>query len=509
MSVDEMRLSFAIATLMLIGCGSLAAQAPSGWKLLWSDEFNGPRGQLPDSTKWTYDLGGGGWGNSELETYTNSTANVFQDGQGNLIIRAIQDSSGNYTSARIKTEGLFSFTYGRAEARIKLPFGQGIWPAFWILGTDIETVSWPGCGEVDIMENPGAWKTPDNPGLNEAYLNNGSVHAPPEPVYSASTTFTLPFGETVYDDYHVYAVEWSEESIQFLVDGTPYLTVTPSSITPGQWVFNKPFFLILNQAIGGSWPGSPDASTVFPSDLVVDYVRIYQPVAVGATTPVITPGRVENAASYLGTMAPGSLASLWGTNLADNTYNNTFSNGAFPTSVAGVSVTVNGNAAPLTYVGSSQINFQIPWETQPGVANVQVVRNKIGSNIEPVTIQGATAPSAFIADFTTGAVFATNCTAGVCTLWGNGFGPKNGASVDGVPATSAPAMLTPLETASNCALTIDGKAAIVDYCGASPGLIIDQLNFEYPSGLPSGSSFFDATLSIGGVTGRFRIPAPK
>src|SRR5258708_36576450 len=132
-----------------------SAQAEPGWRLVWSDEFNGKALAPPNSANWVYDLGAGGWGNRELETYTNSTDNAYQDGAGNLVIRAQRAPSGAYTSARIKTRGTFSFTYGRVAARLKIPQGQGIWPAFWMLGTDIPTAGWPACGEIDIMENIG------------------------------------------------------------------------------------------------------------------------------------------------------------------------------------------------------------------------------------------------------------------------------------------------------------------------------------------------------------------
>ncbi len=501
-------------TLLAAMCAVLLpAQSTTGWQLVWSDEFNGSANTAPDPAKWTYDLGGGGWGNGELETYTNSAQNVFQDGNGNLVIRAI-NSAGNYTSARIKTEGLASFQYGIVEARIKLPFGQGIWPAFWMLGTNITTVSWPMCGEVDIMENFGAWKS--IPSQDYAHKNAGTIHGPAAnvsnpPDYPPSgigTSFTLPFGETVYDDYHVYSIQWAKGSIQFFVDGALYETLTPSSLTGNDvWVFDNPFFLILNQAIGGpnTFLGQPDSTTVFPSDMVVDYVRYYQPTTISGTTPVIDPGRVQNAASYLGTMAPGSLVALFGENLADQKYPNPFDTtaGKFPNTVAGVSVSVNGVPAALTYISPTQINFQIPWETAPGPAvNIKVTRNSVDSNVEPVMIEANTSPSMFIKDYNTGAVWVTGCTQGVCTMWGNGFGPKASSSPDGVPWSAGS------KTTQTCTLTIGGQAAHVHYCGAAPGEVIDQLNFEYPSGL-SGSSVYPATLNIGSITYHFLVPAPQ
>ena len=235
--------------LLVLLAGVVApAQTATGWKLVWSDEFNGPAGTPPDSTQWNYDLGGGGWGNGEAETYTNSASNIFQDGLGNLVIRAIRDASGNYTSARIQTgspgasthtaDG--SWQYGRIQARIKLPFGKGVWPAFWMLGENIGSVGWPTCGEVDIMENFGTFN-------NNASINNGTAHGPG---YSGGSgigkSYTLPFGEKVADDYHVYAIEWSPDSVEWFVDGASYHKVTPASLPVGrQWVFNNQFFILL------------------------------------------------------------------------------------------------------------------------------------------------------------------------------------------------------------------------------------------------------------------------
>ena len=232
----------------------------------WADEFDGPANTLPDPSKWTYDLGNNnGWGNRELETYTNSLQNVHLDGASRLVIH-VDRSGSTYTSARIKTQGLISARYGRIEARIRLPFGQGIWPAFWMLGTNITTVGWPQCGEIDIMENIG----------REPSINHGSIHGPGySGGNSISGLYTLPAGTRFSDDFHVFAVQWAPQTITFLVDGTAYRTVTPSSLPPGaSWVFDNPFFVILNVAVGGNFPGSPDDTTQFPQEMLVDYVRV-------------------------------------------------------------------------------------------------------------------------------------------------------------------------------------------------------------------------------------------
>src|SRR5450755_4848266 len=233
---NGMRNIYCVSSLLLAGAIAAAAQTTSGWQLVWSDEFNGAAGAAPDPAKWNFDLGGGGWGNGELEVYTSSTSNAFQDGKGNLVIRVLKDAQGNYTSARRQTGAPGASTkttdgnwqYGRIEARIKLPFGKGVWPAFWMLGENISTVSWPTCGEVDIMENFGTFN-------NNATVNNGTAHGPG---YSGANgigkAFTLPFGEKVADDFHVYAIEWSKDSIVWFVDGAAYHHITPASVPAGQ-----------------------------------------------------------------------------------------------------------------------------------------------------------------------------------------------------------------------------------------------------------------------------------
>ncbi|HEX8765915.1 MAG TPA: glycoside hydrolase family 16 protein [Candidatus Acidoferrum sp.] len=250
--------------------------AASGWILSWSDEFNGPDGSAPDASKWTYDLGGKGWGNKELECYTNRVQNAHIRG-GNLVITAQKetapfpcsdDTKSNYTSARLKTQGLFSQAYGRFEARIKIPAGQGMWPAFWMLGSDVTTINWPKCGEIDIMENIGK-----EPGTIHASLHGPSTTSRTS---DATAPFSLPTAQSFADAFHLYAVEWEPGIIRFYVDTNLYATFTQSQWpTGGTWVFDHPFFLLLNVAVGGTWPGSPDNTTQFPQQMLVDYVRVY------------------------------------------------------------------------------------------------------------------------------------------------------------------------------------------------------------------------------------------
>lgn len=244
------------------------------WKLTWSDEFNGPNGSSVDPSKWVVEVGGEGWGNQELEYYTSRKENVYIH-DGKLVIEARrEDYTGadgvkkNYTSARLKTAGKFSQAYGRFEARIKIPSGQGMWPAFWMLGDDIDKAGWPACGEIDIMENIG----------KEPSTIHGSIHGPG---YTGGdgieAPYKLPAARRFADDFHVFAVEWEPNTIRFYVDNDLYVTRSRADLHPGwKWVFDHPFFLLLNLAVGGEWPGNPDATTVFPQTMLVDYVRVYQ-----------------------------------------------------------------------------------------------------------------------------------------------------------------------------------------------------------------------------------------
>ena len=248
--------------------------AESRWTLVWSDEFNGPDGSRPDAAKWKFEVGGNGWGNQELQYYTTRPENSFIRG-GNLVIQTLQESftgtdrvTRNYTSARMTTQGLFEQAYGRFEARVKIPRGQGIWPAFWLLGNDFGKVGWPACGEIDIMENIG----------KEPSTIHGSMHGPG---YSGDFDFTsvykLPGGVNFFDDFHVFAIEWEPGTVRFYVDQELYSTFTPSRLPAGRkWVFDHPFFIVLNVAVGGLWPGLPDSTTVFPQAMLVDYVRVYK-----------------------------------------------------------------------------------------------------------------------------------------------------------------------------------------------------------------------------------------
>jgi beta-glucanase (GH16 family) len=245
--------------------------APYGnMNLVWSDEFNGT---TINTNIWTYDLGNGGWGNNELECYTSRTNNAYESG-GLLHIVAQREAYGgsSYTSARIKSQGLFSFTYGRIEWRAQLPAGTAFWPALWLLGTNISSISWPGCGEVDVMENDGI----------NSFMAQGSIHSGSD----ATAVYNFTDGNSV-TNFNTYTLDWTTNAISFYVDGHLYETQTNWSSSTGNaypFPFNQPFFLIMNMAIGGNYLGNPttnaiNAGSTFPSQVQVDYVRIYNVTA--------------------------------------------------------------------------------------------------------------------------------------------------------------------------------------------------------------------------------------
>lgn len=264
-------IAFAFIT---ISCEEEAEQTlpERNWELTWSDEFDGVAGTSPDASKWSYDIGtgNGGWGNQELQYYTNRPENVSQDGNGNLVITAKKESYNGsaFTSARIKTKGLFDQQYGRFEARLKTPYGPGIWPAFWMLGANVDTVPWPQCGEIDIMELRG----------QEPNIINGTLHGPG---YSAGNSITKAYAlkNGRFDtDFHIFAVEWYADKIDFFIDDYLYQRLTRDEVEKkGQWVYNSPFFMILNVAVGGNYVGFPVDGTPFPQKMTIDYVRVYKP----------------------------------------------------------------------------------------------------------------------------------------------------------------------------------------------------------------------------------------
>lgn len=246
------------------GDGYPAADGYAGMTLVWSDEFDG---NSVNGSNWTYDLGDSGWGNNEWQNYTNSTANSSV-ADGFLTITARQEPGGGYTSARLKSVDLQEFQFGRIDVRAKLPQGQGIWPAIWMLGANFDAAGWPACGEIDIMELVG----------HEPGTVHGTAHwgaAWDQHQYTGGS-ISLPAGETFSDAFHVFSVVWQADQITWLMDDEPFFTITPAQMNGQPYPFNAPFFFILNVAVGGNWPGYPDATTSFPQSMVVDCVRVFQ-----------------------------------------------------------------------------------------------------------------------------------------------------------------------------------------------------------------------------------------
>jgi beta-glucanase (GH16 family) len=256
-----------ITLLLLWGCSTDEKQTvTTKGKLVWQDEFNVDG--APNNTLWSYDIGTGnnGWGNNELQYYTNRPENIVVE-NGMLKITAKRElyMGSGYTSAKIVTKGIFEKKYGRFEARIKLPWGKGLWPAFWMLGSNIDQVGWPQCGEIDIMEYLG----------NRPTSVFGTLHGPG---YSggASVSKSYTLANNRFDnDFHVFGIEWGENYINYYVDDVLYNQIKPEDV-PGEWVFNNSFYMILNMAVGGNLPGSPNQDTVFPQVMLVDYIRVYQ-----------------------------------------------------------------------------------------------------------------------------------------------------------------------------------------------------------------------------------------
>ncbi|MBN1413000.1 MAG: family 16 glycosylhydrolase [Spirochaetales bacterium] len=240
------------------------------WELVWSDEFDGPE---IDRKNWVNETGGHGWGNGELQNYTKNPENssIAKDADGNsvLLIQALKETKNGktgYTSARMKTQGLQSWKYGKVEARIKMPYSQGLWPAFWMLGDKFSSVGWPGCGEIDIVEMIGGASPRDSVAMGTLhYKDAGGGHSHRGGIKKVT-------GEKLADNYHVYGIEWTEESLKWFLDGEQYHVedITADDMSE----FHDKFFIILNCAVGGGWPGSPDDSSVFPQKMYIDYVRV-------------------------------------------------------------------------------------------------------------------------------------------------------------------------------------------------------------------------------------------
>jgi len=236
-----------------------------GYTLLWNDEFTD---EEIDLSRYTHELGDHGWGNEELQNYTASPDNSFIDG-GKLVIEAREESAGNYSSARIITKDKFEFTFGRVDIRAKVPTAQGIWPALWMLGANFGDIGWPACGEIDIMELVGF--EPNTVHGTAHYGSQGlsySINDGDKKVLQGNAKYS--------DEFHVFSIEWQADRIDWFMDDQRYFTLTKNAVGNEVWRFNQEFFFILNVAVGGNWPGNPDATTTFPQEMVIDYIRVFQ-----------------------------------------------------------------------------------------------------------------------------------------------------------------------------------------------------------------------------------------
>lgn len=474
--------------------------AQTGWRLTWSDEFNG---DSLDTNKWVYATGGNGWGNNELEYYTSRPENTTV-ANGMLVITARREDYGGrlYTSARIRTEGKFSQAYGRFEARIKIPYGQGIWPAFWMMGEDISTVNWPTCGEIDVMENIG----------REPGTVYGTMHGPPPSApYHVGSSYTLPGGARLADDFHIYGVEWEPNVIRWYLDGVLYFTATPANVPEGKtWVFNKPFHMLLNVAVGGNWPGNPDSTTVFPQTMQVDWVRVYERDQESAG-PAIVPGGVVNGASFLPQIAPGSWVSLFGTGMASTTRDwrpDEIVEGRLPHELDGTSVYFNGKAAAVSYVSPLQVNVQAP-DTGPGPVVIEVANN--GRLSERVTAEATEFAPAFFM-WPLRHVVATGTDSSplgppglfpdvttrpahpgeTVVLWGTGFGPTDPPYPAGQLGNSEHVTMAPVVRVGG--REVEFVSGVLPACCAS----VYRIQVKLPDDLAEGD--LPVVAEVGGKT---------
>jgi beta-glucanase (GH16 family) len=256
---------FALVGFVLAGLGPNAGATAPERPLLWQDSFGGPAGSFPDPAIWTAELGGGGWGNQELETYTDAADNVALDGAGHLVVSARAGDLG-WTSARITTSGKRTTRYGLIEVRAKIPSGTGIWPAAWMLGQNIEQVGWPRCGEIDLIESVGDTTTALQ-----------TVHGPKADATRWQRGVTTPRARPLSADFHTYSVDWTAEQITFAIDGVVTGVVRTADVpADASWPFTEPQYLLLNVAVGGTLPGPPDASTPRVASMVVDWVRVHR-----------------------------------------------------------------------------------------------------------------------------------------------------------------------------------------------------------------------------------------
>ncbi len=301
------------ALLMTTAVLTAAAAPPPGYHLIWSDEFHEGIGNQPAAKDWNWETGDNGHANNEIETYVNDVAHsqivADPDATDGQALQILSTQEG-YQSVRMNTGGKHDFQYGFVEARIKIPYGNGIWPAFWMLGSNIGDVGWPACGEIDIMETVGTkgWMN-----RNQSSLHGKGGGTASYPTYSIQGSYYLPAGQVYKAQYHLFQMLWQKDCVSFYVDGHLYMTRTPADTGGKPWPFNAPEFFILNTAIGGGWAGNPDSTTVWPQKMLVDYVRVYQ----GTPTMAKAPANVATQPPDV----PGAIALTWEDSLGATSYN--------------------------------------------------------------------------------------------------------------------------------------------------------------------------------------------
>jgi beta-glucanase (GH16 family) len=234
-------------------------------RLVFEERFDQPAGSPPNPHHWVAEIGGGGWGCGQKQVYTASTANAAVDDQQRLAITARCDNTGEITSARLTTKDRVTTRFGRVAARIRVPGNAGTWPAFWMLGTDIDAVGWPACGEIDVMEVVGS----------DPRRVHGTIHLPGAAGVRDGLGYAHDTGVDLAANFHIYAIDWQPDQITWSFDGQPYHRVTPADTPERGWPFHHPFYLLVNLAVGGDWPGLAGHSPALPAKLVIDWIRIW------------------------------------------------------------------------------------------------------------------------------------------------------------------------------------------------------------------------------------------
>lgn len=390
-------------TMTALAAGAAVASAvPNGYTIYWADEFNLGVGKQANSAFWGYDIGNSGWGNQELEDYTSAYANshIVADAKATdglaMQIQAIKTGSNSYTSARLITQGKVFPKYGFVESRLRMPYGQGIWPAFWQLGSNYPSVGWPACGEADIMENIGSVPT----------TNWGSLHATN---YNASETYVLSGNQQYHNAYHLFQSSWTPNSYAFFVDDNPYHFETVNNLS--NWPYNQGMFFIMNIAVGGDWPGAPNSTTVFPQTMLVDYVRVYHLTGVASNEIVSFFSSVNSkfVSAENGGSSPldcnRTSASTWEQFLIVDLGSNHV---ALLSQANGKYVTVSSGSTPSLIANGSTVNTAATFQWTPNADGT--VYFKSLANGKYVTVDSSTNPPSVLASASSpSATFGITC----------------------------------------------------------------------------------------------------